>query len=1122
MSVKKNLILFTLLLFIPFGPFQAEEYQSSKTFKGIASGIQIASGLAKQFIQAKKDQQLLELQLQNNMNLMNQLGPKVAPINPASPFPNCPRPAANPPFPAGACSNINDENSMIQASMIVGLAHRHLEFINAYASPVSNSGVPVGLACMEQNLKKMQDGLQDKLNGMQNYTDQIRKMQQQFAEESESLKKQMSLLSLELNGGKSNDLNAKGVDYTKFFPGCSGIIPTEALIGTGTGLIGIRDSMNATGMRQSSRDFLDNKNIYEKEIDTIVERMVNDLESNGIDDWIEGGALPSKWTRGGLSSFKGMEETIKEEVAELQIKRKRINEELKKFNYEPPRFDKNFEENYQDFALGARNYFRKNYVSKCALSSSGSGDEKGLGLSVDDIFKRIVNVQNKDGGSTIPNYTAEAREILENDDMLEDKLAAIQNLDQKYGNGMLKVRYINDKRKTTYDTVSDFLKKAINRCQQQYESKNIYSKNQERIQSNAQKAEQAQRAINELGLLFKTFRSKLATSIKDRLKFCSGAVQKEGSCNPKSLSPSNPNFCVAQATQCAERTRACYNRAESLILDRKTKINSVATIYNKRVGELATMQENILNQVKAKVLADSKYLQQFFPGASFVLPPQLAVALPPPMDSPYGVQLRGGGDISFLNNLPFQLEKLQKSMFDQGEKVLKEAQTQVEKENEAMAKNQSKFESLVEECNSNMAAFQKSIQKKMEESIEKQLEDSQKLGEFCNRFDRLKQTNPMAGCDGMNSPRDLYTDAMKITSVLNQEVLPVLGAYENLCALSQGERERGQRRPFDRQAPLLAEECAQSGGDWQEILNQKSMLVLGQFKSAEMKEKVNSFLNGEDASSALGSGPLADKVKMLKTLKSYQGKKTEDFIRELNGPAKDKKLEKLKSVEKELDGLISDVKDYVKGSSSRKVNKDLREIKESLLSDKAKSESSLDDLISKKEELLKEIKSEDAKQSLSEIFDDLAQVRESIKDENLEKLPEVKQDGLGSKHRSKFSGNNETQNLCLQLKDEAVKRSILTCQNDFNFERCFNGEIERNQNEISAGSELYYMNKKLSQISDVQAEDFNISWKRLGELSQTLCTAQMNTDQRLPKGLGESSGELQQLINEIRSQSELR
>ena len=1119
--MKITILLSLLLIFGPSLVGNTQEPQVSKVASGISKGISTVGDVALKIIEQNKQQKLLELQLQNNMNLMRQLGPQVAPPSAVGAFPNCPRPAANQPFPASACSNISDGNQMLQASMFVNLAHRHLEFINAYSSPVQDSSVPVGVACMEKSMKKMQDGLQDKLNGMQNLTDKIRKAQQQFSEESESLKKQMDLLSIELNGGQSKDIKATGMDYTKYFPGCSGIIPQKALIGTQTGLIGIRNSMNATGIRQRSRDFLDNKNIYEKEIDTIVERMIKDLEKNGIDDWIEGGALPSKWVRGGMTNFKGLQDTIKEEVAELQIKRKRLVKDLEKFNYTPPRFDNNFENNFNDFALGAKSYFRKKYIDSCALKSTGSGDDKGLGLTPQDIYKRIVNVFNKSGGSTIPNYTAELKRILENDDLIEDKIFAVRKLDESYGKGMLKVRYIDEKRKVTYDTVSDFLNKAVSKCEKQYTNRNVFSKNKDRVQSYADKAKEAQKAINELGLLFKTFKGKLATSIKDKIKHCSGAPQKEGSCNPKSLSPSSGNFCIAHANQCAERTRACYNRAEALVLDRKNKLSSVGAIYNKRIGELVTKQEMFLNEVKSKVLADSQFLKQFFPGSSFVLPPQLAVALPAPMDSKYGIQLRGGGDLGFLNNLPFQLEKLQKSMFDQGEKVLKEAQAQLDKQKQVMSENKKKFEGLIETCAQKMAEFQKGQQEQLEKNFKEQMENEEKLSEFCQRFDRLKRTNPMAGCDGSNSPQELYGEAMKITSMLSKDVFPVIGAYESLCAQNQNERDFDTRRPFEKETPLLIKECEQAGGNWENVINSKVQLIMGQVKSEETRDKVNSYLSQNSESFPMNKTKMGTKLKMLKTLKSYEGRKSEDFIRELNGPTPDKKVEKLKQVQKELDTLMTDVKDYVKGSTARSINKEVLKIKDDLIENKKVASKSLETLLEKKDSFLDQLKDEEAKKSLEDIFSDLSRTKEEISDESLEKLPEIKRKGLGSDQRDKFSGNDNSSNLCQLAKDEAVKRSIVTCKDESNFDRCYQGEIERNSNDITPGSELYYINKKLASISEVEQENIGLSWRRLGQLSQGLCTARLD-GQREGKDLGESTEDLTETINKILGRGEYR
>lgn len=1128
----RGIILLFLSGSIAPTPSYAQDYKASKAIQGISKGIDTFGNTVTSIMDSNTKSQLAALNMQNQQKMMNQLQPRPADPRTVKMFPGCSRPASQPALPKGACSSVGDQNSLMQANFFKNLANQHSEYYDYHLSTSQDSGQAVGLKCIEDASKKLESDLVDKANTLQGLMDMIKKNQQRFAEESESLKRRMKLLNMELGGGNSNDIDTKSTDYTKFFPGCSGIIPQSTLVSPKRGLYGIRDSMNSSGMRKKSQDFVTNQKHYEKDIDTVVERMQKDLSENGIADWIEGGATPTKWGRGGFTQFKGMDKIIQEEVREIQLARKRIEKDLKKFNYVPPRFDKNFADNFNDFAAGAKEYFKREYINNCATKSGNIGS-KGLGMSKETILKGIVNTVNKSGGTTSRNYKKAVSDILNNDDFLEDKILELKKLDRIYGEGTLKVMYLDSNTTKAYDTVYDLLSKSIQSCEKEYTASNVFSKNKGKIESYAKKAQKAQASLNELSQLYRTFTSKMATAIKDKVKYCSGSQLKEGSCSPNSMNPSSASFCISHASQCAVKTRSCYQQAENFIKDRTIKLKASQLSYNKRVEDMVANQENFLQGIKSQVAADSGYLRSLFPGANFVAPPELAVAMPAPTDSPFGVQLRGGGNLNFLKNLPEQIKKLQKALLKQGDKALLSAKDFMNKQEKLMKSNKAKFDQLSENCSKAMSAYQENSQKAAGERAKAMGEQGQKVGEFCLKYHRLTNTNPTAGCDGDNSPSSLYDEAIKISGQLSNSdtIMQKIGAYERICAQSQNEAKLGTEEKEENPTPLLIQECQKTGFDWDQVMDRRQRALLKDISNPDLKKKVNAFLmadsksdedseddsNEEELNSPSSdtkfSGVLGDKVQSLLNLKNQVVDSKTSLIKEINGKQPSKEEVKISEVMDKIDSNAEKFEDFFPNEYID-IRVRLSSIEENMPSDKKKARSDLEKLINRKEEILNKETNEAKKIVLGDIFDSLKKAHEDSSDESLKKLPKLPPSGMGTRHSKKFAESKGKNDVCAFLKNKHISKSISECEEEDNFTGCYNNALEKNSKSIPIGSLLHAINGNLEKLAKVNnAPSLEMNWARLGEGSNGACQAQASTTSR--GGLGEKGDPAETLSDGI-------
>ena len=118
------------------------------------------------------------------------------------------------------------------------------------------------------------------------------------------------------------------------------------------------------------------------------------------------------------------------------------------------------------------------------------------------------------------------------------------------------------------------------------------------------------------------------------------------------------------------------------------------------------------------------------------------------------------------------------------------------------------------------------------------MEEEEKLGcevgEFCFKYERLTNSNPMAGCDGDNSPAKLYDDAFKIAGFLDPSVINNLGEYEKLCAQSQNQPEMGTEND---KRPELIKLCELAGDDWNKVIDIKKHEVLQKISDPKVRAK---------------------------------------------------------------------------------------------------------------------------------------------------------------------------------------------------------------------------------------------------------------------------------------------
>ncbi len=1075
---------FTLLFFILCISLNFSWAQTtSKVAEGASAIVDVVSGLSDQYFQMSQQQNQQYMQLLQQQQMLRQMTPQIAP--PSATFPNCPLPAAGNP-PQGMCSNIQGQDSFLMAQNLKNAA---MQFSSSFDPYLSKSSTGVGLSCIDGSIKKLAQDISTKSNQLQAMIDNIKKGQQLLAEEASAIRKNMEGVANELYGG-GGDVEEKTKDYTAFFPGCRGIIPSDALTNPKGGLVGIRNSIDNTGMRTAAQNLITNQGVYAKEIEELAERIKSDVNEVGIDTFFEGGATQSKWYRGGLTQFGGVEQIILEKKKEIDIKRARIAEDLAAVGYTAPRMDDKFRKKMEEFAGGATVYFQKKYINDCILG--GNDKIKRLGLKPNELLDNIQHVKIRRTGVASSEYRNNLEAILNGPGFIDEKISRILDLDKIYGKDSFVVVYKNSSGNYSKETPINYFKSMMSVCETAYQSGGVLDRDTPGGSSYKEKVENAQKSLNELKQIELEFTGSLGNLLKDKLLNCSGSALKEGQCSPEIMTASNPEFCLKRGTFCAERTRACFTHADNLIKDRTAKLKALASIYNKKIETIVVNQEAELAKVKALVNNDINALRQMFPGATFTAPPDLVVALPAPVDTPLGVQLRGGGSMEFLRGLPEQLNKIKKSMEEHGKLAINEANQYLEDQAQQIQEYKKAWQDFAKECDNSLGEISKNYAEFMKKMMEEEQKLGSEVGEFCYKYDRLASSNPMAGCDGDNSPSKLYDDAFKVAGFINPSVISNLGEYEKLCAEAQNKPQLGTEGD---KRPELIKLCEITGDNWGQVIEIKKQEVLRKISDPKLKARTKAFLDSNgDINPDLSNfpPPLFRQVTNIKQMESQKGDGKENLIKELDSGGKTKEEIRIEEVKI----AISDMKKEMENFKFKNFKKELDKIEKNLnVKNLDLARKDLDGILASKEKFDKEVGTENS-ENLKKQLEDLEALSKSITKEEMDKLPEPPPSGLGSDHKDLFKKGDDENNLCLALKNQKVANAISDCGEQKNFENCFKRQIGMTADQVEPGI-FDILNRKLSSISNFEDPEMIAErWTAIGEGGKASCTSQGSQGRR--------------------------
>lgn len=757
----------------------------------INPALQVINGLTRQMVQSSNQTN----QASKTAALLKGLAPKTIP---AKYFGHCKISELNTKFPRNVCvePRFPGDGNLQEARAIKNLGYQYDDYFKQLLTPGQNTSTPVGLQCLEDAKQSVLSSIKDRTNNLEFWMNKIKKESQNFTTNNEKDLAEMRNLNGILTGaGVGDTTEEQNRNFRDYFPSneCQTLIGQDALAGTG-GLIGIRKSMEP--INKESKDYGDNKAVYEHDLKNEIQRIKSDLEANGV------GSVSLTAGVTGKTQFAGVKDAIDKKVQLLNRDKKNITDEIARLDptYTIPELDKNFGVDFEEFTKGAEEHFRLSFINKCATK-----DDYGVGMDTDQILKSLEQRSTGNNGTKHVNYINAVNNLMGTSDgsnnFISNKLPELKKLDELYGVADLTISYQDGQSRRVNETVYELFSKIVADCEKKYKQTNIFATNNKKRISNFKQVKRAIQSLEDLVKIEKTFMADLANKITDQVLNCEGRKMNAKSCSAggELFDTTKPAFCIKHASICSDRVNACYSRANATVLKVQNKKKQMATIYNEKVKTMKKRHDSYLDIIGKQVLADADYLRKYFPGSDFDIPKDFFIKQETKEIKLHGESILGGDKTDFSLSLVEQVGQLQKMLEDQSKKINDKVDKYIGEQKQAMASNKAKWESLTDQCEGvedSIIAAQIAQKQAADKAYQ---ETAAKVGEFCHKYGRLKADNPVAGCGGDTdfSPKDLFEDIGQVSQHISEDVDYNINAYSQVCAQYNNEQEEDSDRDDD-------------------------------------------------------------------------------------------------------------------------------------------------------------------------------------------------------------------------------------------------------------------------------------------------------------------------------------
>lgn len=762
-------------------------------------------------------------------SLFNQLAPRTQ----FDVYFGCPIPESESAFVQNACTQpFQSEADLTTAMTLQTIADGYSDYYSKLSNPAQNTRAPIGLQCLERAKQLSLDGMTNKLNQLKELRAQLLKAQQQFRDDQQQILDDIDGVNEELRGNRNAGTNEDSAKFREALGDeCSNILANVSINvdqGVEVGLLKMKENLNKPNLDASN--FKKNKGQHEKDILDLVNQIKSDIARDGVSTWQSNMESP-QYQRSlfrGKAQYKGIANGV---AVQTQNYRSKVQKHLgiisqadetfaQKFNIN--NIDQNMQVDLQDFIDGAEVHYKKQYVQECVTQS-----RSGVGLSPKQILKSLYQPSAKyEETKTLRDYREALEGILNDKNItIEQKQAEIQALDGTYG-GRIKMKYQdNQSRLREGATAYDYFSGIVDNCEQEFLQDDTFAPTSGGVgaRSQATKVKRAIASIRSLKNEVDEFAENIGNEIMEELNHCANRPLKAGECGPNLISPEGNNFCVAHAATCSDKINSCFEKVDQEVKVRQDDLNVKATSFNDRVENFVANQEQILQQIRGVLGAQSEFLSRFFEeekGRNDFDPESIFIGMPEFADyGDTGLRLRGGGSLDFMKALDEKLAVQERLIQQQKGKLDTKLKTHIANVKGQFEDNQGKWEDLKGRCANLENQFRNEFDAQQQQGEADQTALDQKVGQFCSKFDGLGRVNPGPGCEGDGSPDDLYTEMHEIGGHLDPRVRRYVSQYRNLCNQVSNEEDSEESSSDDSATAPLLRACNQNGNNWNSAFN---------------------------------------------------------------------------------------------------------------------------------------------------------------------------------------------------------------------------------------------------------------------------------------------------------------
>ncbi len=788
---------------------------------------------------------------------------------PAKYFPECQitETKQNIPSPTDQCPIGNPMNTDFYG-FVVNMADQHINELTRmkdsikpdYSNPMASSE---GLMCLKNQKEQLARQLNENAQKLENMKAQFKIINSQFKRDLEKIKNEIGANHALIYGGgrPGEDINQKNNpvgSLLKQNPVCVNLLGAQNITEFSKGLNGLKDEMYTHFVE--GNNFQSNRKKLEQQIQQEVQNIQKDMTEYGINST----ANTEEYVPKVLNPLPKRMGTL------IQNERKTVEKELSKLKSVVGEqiFDSVYNGNVDKSSV------KLNQVSDCFFGESSDG----IAPTQDELLSMITQTgvnqtkvansencseSNKDATSAL-QYACDVYEFLNSSPKPSIKAlkTKIGQLDQEYKGYNIALSHSKLGLNEKGETLRSYLNEIESKCSENFE-KNYWPT-----------VESAINQVNQYKKSKTTAPAKLAQKILEDVLFCRGETLSPNECNGEMFQPSSDKFCIAQANECSSKIGECYQILDNKISQIKTKMIQLATNYNTKMDSVIKAQNLNLSKVKQVFQSVGKLLEKRFPTALFKEAPDMVIPFPQ-IEKIFGVDLVGGGDLSYMDDIEKKIGDVQSKIDEQSKLAQKALDVYIDEERNAIDKNIKDWESIKTSCLNEHKQMQEQINKENADKQEKRKEANKVCDAYGSIISALNKDDPSGVC---GSPiEELSSDLEEVRDILSENVGKDVKRISIECNLleksSEASNEDDTSTPNEDAFYNLCQKNSFSGKKVIKSLEEDL------FSNTDPKDKdlIKRLLDGKKDDSEKGlNGKIRKAIKGIVNLKEYNNEMTKN------------------------------------------------------------------------------------------------------------------------------------------------------------------------------------------------------------------------------------------------------